>query len=336
MENISPQFEDFREKTTSGSFISIDYKRVLFRALRLWYVVVLSVITGLVIAFLINRYTTRIYPVTASIIIREPAENTDARFLYNNPLVNQYRNYFNEPYIIRSYPLIQGVIESLNFQTSIRKEGNFKDSEQYTLPIDIEVHSKGKYGALTLEITRPSAFRCYVPGKEDNTEHKFGERVNCSGFEFTVKQSGDVQRLAGSQFTVLIRDPERVAAQYINNLKVTWAQQGSSVVNLDVTGPIPQKELDFLNALIRHYHQYDLEKKSQAATRSLVLIEDKLAQIGYGLRLYENALERFKQRNFVTDLSAEAQQLYDQMKTLSEQKTVVSYSKNYYTYLEQY
>src|SRR5690606_38197656 len=65
-------------------------------------------------------------------------------------------------------------------------------------------------------------------------------------------------------------------------------------------------------------------------------IEDQLAQIGDSLRLYENALERFKQRNFVTDLSAEAQQLYDQMKTLSEQKTVVSYSKNYYTYLEQY
>ncbi len=336
MENISPQFEDFREKTTSGSFISIDYKRVLFRALRLWYVVVLSVITGLVIAFLINRYTTRIYPVTASIIIREPAENTDARFLYNNPLVNQYRNYFNEPYIIRSYPLIQGVIESLNFETSIRKEGNFKDSEQYTLPIEIEVHSKDKYGALTLEITGPSTFRCYVPGKEDMTEYKFGDRVNCSGFEFTVKQSGNVERLSGSQFTVLIRDPERVAAQYINNLKVTWAQQGSSVVNLDVTGPIPQKEVDFLNALIRHYHQYDLEKKSQAATRSLIFIEDQLAQIGDSLRLYENALERFKQRNFVTDLSAEAQQLYDQLKTLSEQKTVVSYSKNYYTYLEQY
>src|SRR5690606_19468651 len=336
MENISPQFEDFKEKTTSGSFISIDPKRVLFRALRLWYVVVLSVITGLVIAFLINRYTTRIYPVTASIIIREPAENTDARFLYNNPLVNQYRNYYNEPYIIRSYPLIQGVIESLNFQTSIQKEGNFKDSEQYALPIEIDVYSKGKYGALTLEITGPSTYRCFVPGKGDKTEYKFGDRVQCSGFDFTVKQSGNVQKLAGSQYTVLIRDPERVAAPYISKLKVSWAQPNSSVANLDVTGPIPQKELDFLNALIRHYHQYDLEKKSQAATRSLVFIEDQLAQIGDSLRLYDNALERFKQRNFVTDLSAEAQQLYDQLKTLSEQKSIVSYSKNYYTYLEQY
>jgi capsular exopolysaccharide synthesis family protein len=324
-------------KPVSGNTgITLDYKRVLFRALRFWYVVVLSLLIGLVVAYLINRYTTRIYPVTASIIIREPAENTDARFLYNNPLVNQYRNYYNEPYIIRSYPLIQGVVESLNFQVVIRKEGNFKDSEQYTLPLDIELDSKDRFGSLILEIVDQNTFKCFVPGTENNAVFRFGEKANCSGFVFTVKQHGDISKFKGDQFTVIINRPESVAARYIGNLKVSWAQQGSSVVNLDLTGPIPQKEIDFLNALISHYHQYDLEKKSQAASRSLIFIEEQLATIGDSLRLYENAMERFKQKNFVTDLSAEAQQLYDQLKTLEEQRGVVTYANNYYTYLEQY
>jgi capsular exopolysaccharide synthesis family protein len=335
LENGVASFEEVKEKST-GSGFSIDYKRVLFRALRLWYIVVLSLLVALTIAFLINRYTTKIYPVTASIIIREPAENTDARFLYNNPLVNSYRNYYNEPYIIRSYPLIQGVVESLNFQVAIRREGTIKDSEKYSFPLDIELVSKDKLGTLFLEITSADEFRCFLPGKESRDVFHFDQEVNCSGFVFKLKRLGSVEMYIGEQFSIIISDPANVASRYISNLKVSWAQQGSSVVNLDLTGPIPQKEIDFLNALIKYYQQYDLEKKSQAASRSLVFIEEQLRDIGDSLRLYENALERFKQKNFVTDLSSEAQELYEHLKTLSEQLALVKYGFNYYQYLDTY
>jgi capsular exopolysaccharide synthesis family protein len=328
--------DDIRDKSSSGSVFNIDYKRILFRALRLWYVVGISLLIGLTIAYLINRYTTRIYPVTASIIIREPAENTDARFLYNNPLVNQYRNYYNEPYIIKSYPLIQQVIEALNFQVSIKKEGNIKDSEQYALPIEIDIKSKNRFGTLLLEVTGPETFRCFLPGGSSETTYKFGDTVQCSGFTFVVNRVGDVSRYTGDQFSVVINHSLNVAERYINNLKVSWAQQGSSVVNLDLTGPIPQKEMDFLDALIRFYHQYDLEKKSQAASRSLIFIEGQLQEIGDSLQLYENALEQFKKKNFVTDLTAEAENLYEQLKTLSEQRAILRYGVNYYAYLEDY
>jgi capsular exopolysaccharide synthesis family protein len=328
-------FDDVREKPASSGF-SIDYKRVIFRALNLWYFVVLSLLVGLTIAYLINRYTTRIYPVTASIIIREPAENTDARFLYNNPLVNQYRNYYNEPYIIKSYPLINQVVESLNFQVSIRKEGNIKDTEQYTLPLEIDVLSPNRYGTIFIEVTGAETFNCFAPGQPAQATYNFGDTARCSDFLFVVKRQGDVSRYKGDQFSVVISDPWRVSERYVNNLKVTWAQQGSSVVNLDLTGPIPQKEMDFLSALIKYYHQYDLEKKSQAASRSLVFIDEQLKEIGDSLQLYENALEQFKKKNFVTDLTAEAETLYEQLKTLSEQRALITYGFNYYAYLENY
>src|SRR5258708_36161311 len=84
----------------------IDFKRVLYRILSYWYVVALSVTVSLSIAFLKNRYAVRIYPVTASMVIREREETSGGELLYSNSLVNPYRNYLNEPYIIRSYPLI--------------------------------------------------------------------------------------------------------------------------------------------------------------------------------------------------------------------------------------
>src|SRR5258708_1728522 len=86
--------------------LKIDFKRVLYRILSYWYVVALSVTVSLSIAFLKNRYAVRIYPVTASMVIREREETSGGELLYSNSLVNPYRNYLNEPYIIRSYPLI--------------------------------------------------------------------------------------------------------------------------------------------------------------------------------------------------------------------------------------
>jgi capsular exopolysaccharide synthesis family protein len=324
------------EGKPAASGIALDYKRILFRALRLWYVIVISVACGLIIAKLINRYTTPIYPITSSIIIREPAENTDARFIYNNSLVNSYRNFFNEPYIIRSYPLVQSVIESLNFQVKIQKEGNFKTTEKYTLPLEIDLIGKRQTGSITLEILKDGYIHCYGDDKQTSEKYRFGDTINCSGLLFKVRYLGDASVIEGEKYKVSVSDPMQVARNYISKLKVTWAQQGSSVVNLDINGPIPQKEIDFLNELIRHYQRYDLEKKNQAASRSLIFIEDQLKDIGDSLQYFENALESFKKQNFVTDLTLEAQTLYDELKAVGEQKSVIQFSANYYNYLDQY
>jgi uncharacterized protein involved in exopolysaccharide biosynthesis len=43
----------------------IDYKRILYRSLRYWYLIVLSIAISLTITFLINRYTVPVYEVSA-------------------------------------------------------------------------------------------------------------------------------------------------------------------------------------------------------------------------------------------------------------------------------
>ena len=67
----------------SESF-TIDFKRISYRALRYWYVIVLFLMLCLGISFLKNRYAVRIYPVTASVIIREKEEASGGDLLYKN------------------------------------------------------------------------------------------------------------------------------------------------------------------------------------------------------------------------------------------------------------
>ncbi|MBX7126258.1 MAG: hypothetical protein K1X47_11235, partial [Cyclobacteriaceae bacterium] len=109
----------------------IDYKRVLYQALRHWYWVLLSLSVAVGIAYVKNRYAKPVYPVTASILIKEEKETNGAELLYTNKLIDQYRNYYNEIYILRSIPLVQSVIEDNNFGVSIYKEGEVLTSEIY-------------------------------------------------------------------------------------------------------------------------------------------------------------------------------------------------------------
>lgn len=330
--------EGFPQSSTPA----LDYRRVLFRAINKWYIIVISVIVGAVLAFLVNRYTTRIYPISASIIIRESEENSDAQFIYNNALINQYRNYYNELYIIESYPIIQGVVEDLNFHVSIQKEGNIKSTEQYNLlPLTLEVLTPPESivpGSLSIEVKDQNSYLCIVPGadEESRTTYRFGDTTECNGNRVILRRNGDVSRYIGERYRILIRKPEDVATAMIGRLSLSWAQVGSSVVNFYIEDAIPTKGVDFLNSLILHYQKYDLDKKIQASSRSIEFIEDQLRIIRDSLSRHERELQTFKYQNILTELSEETSKLYEQLKELDAQKVGLMISANYYIYLDKY
>ena len=329
-----------RSGMSPGGF-QLDYRRVLHRARSYWFVIVGTLVIGLMVAYVINRYTTRIYPINASIIIRQSEENTNASILYSNPLINQYRNYFNELYIIESYPIIQGVIEDLNFHVRIQKEGNFKTTEQYNvLPITIKVLTPSAQIApttLTLRINDERTFSCLVGDEKDSGGiYHFGDTTDCNGNRLIVRVNGDVSKIIGERYIVSISRPESVATSYISSVNLSWAAMGSSVVNISIESAIPQKGIDFVSRLISNYQTYDLEKKIQASSRSIKFIEDQLDIIRDSLSRYERELMTFKHQNILTDLSQETANLYEELKELDAQKMGLVISASYYDYLEKY
>jgi hypothetical protein len=128
-ERFTPDTIDADAASSDKGGIDINFKRVFSRVLQFWYITPLFLVVTLSTAFIINRYSTRIYPVRASILIKENDENAGAKFLYNNELINPYRNFYNEIYILRSYPLLEEVVRSLGFQVSFHREGDIITTE---------------------------------------------------------------------------------------------------------------------------------------------------------------------------------------------------------------
>lgn len=340
-------FQDTQPAQPTETPSLIDYRRVLFRALRYWYVVILSLLIALTAAFLINRYSTRIYQITTSIIIKESEESAEGKFVYNNALVNPYRNFYNELYIIGSYPLINSVITSLNYHVVFYREGNLKSTEAFnTVPVNFKIlNSESSPFGQSFYFTILDEKTCKLEQFNENERTAsremvipFNDSIKFNGYRFYVElqDAEKAKTFKDQKFLLVIQDPAEVTRSYVSRLKAGWAEQGSSVVNLDISGQTPSKEIIFLNRLTQVYQQYDLNKKSLAASRSLDFIDRQIDIINDSLKIIETQLERFKNKNVMTDMSGETLRLYEKIEGFELQKTELIVRENYFKYLQDY
>lgn len=341
---MTESFFDQESQKAQGGF-SLDFKRVLSRAIRFWYLIVLSLGVALAIAFYQNRYSQRVYPVTASIMIREMQETGGAELLYKNALIDPYRNYLNEPYIIRSYPLIEKVVRDLNFHVSFYREGYFMTTEAYEyVPVRAEWcgPSEVKTGRFIFTLVDENS---YSLSRFENTEQKndqevfnLGDSIKFGDFNLCIKplQERNLKAFLGVPFLLAISNPRTVAGGYIGRLNVDWAAEGAGIINLSITGTNPEKEIDFINELILAYRQIDLDKKNETAERTIEFIRDQLVDIKDSLRLVEYQLERFGNKNRIQDMSSEAQRLLAKVEGFEIQRAELLIRQNYFSYLDEY
>src|SRR5438105_257114 len=221
LKNNMSQLEPNVAGTRSEGFI-IDYKRIAYRALQYWYLVVLSLALGLTYAYFKNRWATRIYPVTASVIIRENQEGSGGDLLYKNSLIDPYRNYLNEPYIIRSYPIVGSVIEKLNFEVAFYQQGTIKTTEAYGLPVKARLLKRnGSYGAtLIFKAIDDQNYLIQEPVSEKHDKgknFKFNDSIHYLGHHFIVTKD-DLQNIDGIKnipYLLTFLDPISVTGSYV-------------------------------------------------------------------------------------------------------------------------
>ncbi len=326
--------------------IELNYERIIARVLSYWYIFILSIGIAFFIAFISNRYATKIYPVSASILVKENQEMSEAEFIIKNSLVSSYKNYFNELYIIKSYPLIESVIRDLDFQVAYFAKGNVKTTEYYAddMPIEINILQSEQvpYGkSMLLSFVDKNHFSLEYLGDDDDetgerfTKLPYNDSVQVNGFAFYVDlvNPKTINEYLGRELIVRFYDPENLTRLYSTRLGAKWAGEGASVVELNLTGSTPEKEKAFLKRFIERYQLYDVDKKNQVAIKSLDFLEEQLEVIGDSLRFYEDQIESFKQKNIITSLDAEAQRLYQKLEVLETQKVQRILTENYYIYV---
>lgn len=338
---MADSFFDQENQEERGG-LTLDFKRVLSRAIRFWYIIVFFLVSSIVLAFYQNRYSERVYPITTSILVREVQEVGGAELLYNNDIINPYRNYLNEPYIIRSYPLIEKVVRDLNFHLAFYREGYVMTTESYQyIPVKAEWCDPAtiETGSYSFTLVSDSSFSLKKSASsEEDTIFALGDTVNIDGRKicFSGIPGRNVNDYIGVPFIFEIKNPLSVASSYISRLGVEWAEVGAGIINLSLTGTIPEKEIDFLNKLIEEYGNRDLQNKNETATRTVDFISQQLKSISDSLNRVELQLERFGNSGRMGDMSAEAQRLLAKLEAFEVQRAELIINENYYQYIDKY
>lgn len=273
-------------------------------------------------------------------------ETSGAELLYNNGLINPYRNYMNEPYIIRSYPLIEKVVSDLNFNVSFYREGYFLTTEAYSyIPVKAVWCKSGeeRRGQFLFKLidTNHYTLSVFAEKKEKMDSamiFALNDSIQFNDYHLCVRSVSErsIAKYIGVPFLLVIQPPRSVARSYVSRLKVDWAEQGAGVMNLSLVGTNPDKEIDFLNGLVQAYQNLDLQKKNEAADRTIEFIRAQLMQIKDSLRTVEFQLEKFGSNSRIKDMSAEAQRIITKVEGFELQKTELLIRKNYYHYLNTY
>ncbi len=306
---------------------------------------VTSLAIALAMAYLVNRYTTSIYPVSASIIIRENDENAGAKFLYSNALINPYRNYFNEFFIMRSYPLMQQVVEDLGLDVSYYLKGEIKTTERYMpyFPVKIRPASGQRlpYGQ-SFRYTLLSETEFSLAGMKDDDDedaairYRYNDTITVGNTRLCFQKNSPLNgKWIGQEFMISFQDPYLLAKHYSTALQLNWAEQGSAVVNLYLQGAVPEKEKDFMSKFIEYYQQYDVDKKTTMASKSIAFLDKQVKNISDSLRQYEEKIARLTLGNR-QGMEQGLKRMTSLSESLDEKDIQIRLQERYYSYLETY
>lgn len=314
MSNTKPLQDDF-----FGEKNQFNFKQLNAKFVNNWYWLIISLAICLLISFLYLRYTSPVYATGSKILITEdkaPNPGDDAMSKAFGGRFGLGNNAEAEAEVLRTRVLMEKVVRELKAYITYFHNGNVRLVELYhTAPFKLTVlSSPDSILEQTMEV-RINGNKVSVSGEVELTGEEYTRDVNLYQ-QFTVPGLGKVliERGVGrsdpdQSYTVKIGTVRETVDDFMERLEVQIPILMVKIVSLDFTGEVPRKSEDVLNRLTAAYIESALTDKNRIADSTIAFIENRLIYVGQELGSIEGNVQSFKQRNQITDLSAQATQL---------------------------
>lgn len=311
---------------------SVDIRQALFRIMRNWPWILLSLILALTIAWLYNRYAEPVYKARASIMIKD--EKKGGAGLLDNPLLKELdlggggKLVDNEIEVLKSFDIMEDAVRKEQLFLDIKSKGSLTNRSVFDKesPVTIRIANPDTINqALVWRITRQPNGKWLLDYGSHNKNLPItrGRWYSINGLLFQVTDNpafkADSTNLTNDYLLYLT--PLKIAVNdYLTALNVQPASKTATIINLELTDHNNKRAQAALSALINIYNRQALEDKNKVTNNTLEFLNERLALIENELRTVEGQVERFKSTNRITDVSVEAQQYMEQAKQVDLQK----------------
>lgn len=295
-----------------------DIKELFFRYIRFLPLFIISVALSLLVAYIYLRYATPVYRSAGTMVMQESANNGlgDEKFqqLFSS---SGTENIQSEIEYLRSRPLMERVVRSLNLNLSYYGVGNIKEQNIYkSSPVALQVlQLKDSADAFTLELQfgDDNSFQVakdqtlYTIGQAFQTEHGL--------FKLLRNTTGVISR----EYKITWQPTRTVASAYSSGLMIAPKAQGTGILTLSLESTNPALAADIINQLMEEYQEATVEDKNITTNQTLVFIDDRLQKISNELDSVTNQLLSYQLANNLIDIGSQSSTFFGNVNETEKQ-----------------
>ena len=299
-----------------------------------WQWFLLSLFICVCSALLYLRYATPTYQVSAKMLIKDDdnhRSNSASQMLSNMQdfgFMSNSAGMQNEMEILQSRILARDAVRDLKLYVEYRSAGHMKQQLVYrNQPVSVDLDSAMLdswdkdllMGAKSIKLTLTRQHNNYqVEGERLMNGHTVGlfskhfsklpALVRTDYGVLTFTQQGTNKMTEDEKYLITIRPPMAVATGYAKGINVAATSKQTSIAELTLTDQSTLRGLDYLRQLAICYNRQANTDKNEIAMKTEEFINARLEKIDAELGSTESALENYKKRNTVTQLTMDASQ----------------------------
>jgi len=309
---------------------TINLREIFEKYFRHWKFIVICMAIALIIGFLYLQSRTPIYESSATVIVSDEKSGnlSDELSVFSDlGIITQKGNLYNEIEIFKSRKLISQVVQELQLNIMIEKEGNFITPNKYYYndsPISIKLSTpiENIVHHTTLGLTildndnfKISEYYTNTNGKdisENKGKHKFGDSINTSIGFITINKTNYLQdNNKGDDIIINISTLESAVNNYKANLTIQTVNRDASAIEIKINGPNKALNNDFLNTLISQHQAQAINDKNIIALNTSKFIDERMKVIEKELSDIENLLQAFMTQEKYVDLNISVQNILE-------------------------
>lgn len=285
---------------------NINIKDVLNKYLKYWYWFIICTIISLFCAFYYLRYTPKQYNSNAKILLNnsqssvgELAGVIDITKLGSTEADGEITDQIE---IIKSRRILEKVIKKNNYNISYFNIGKVIESEisPEDSPIKIIVNSDTPSFTINVKIESENKFS--INGKE----YTFGQSINDVNGNYKIVKNNLSKNSLAKNLIINISSIENSINKYAGKIKISPNGKDSKIINLSMTGTVPEISEKFINDLIDVYNSDIILDNTKLTISTSEFINNKLNEVTEKLKGFDSRLQNFKTDNKFTDLNSEA------------------------------
>jgi capsular exopolysaccharide synthesis family protein len=310
-----------------------------------WYLFAIGLVVALSLSYLQNRKWLAQHKTSGTVIIDESRSmmNSAQVLMQGFGIQESYRNVSNQVIMIGSNDLLGRVVDSLpNLQLEYISKGRFKTRNLYNwAPIVIQTdYVSPDIYELLFKINVSSNGDITITEEGDNLSKGFiikgktGQPIQHRFFFITVNPVNDDIHEVEMYFRY--RSRETLISEFSSRLRLSYVMEGSSVLEISLASETPQRDVDFINKLCDLYLMSNLERKNDAATKTINFIDEQLINVSRSLSTSEDNLTEFRKRHQIIDVGSLSNELMSKASAYDNELNQVRLKATYLDYLSKY